>query len=226
MAERKNISKKIRFEVFKRDMFTCQYCGKSSPDVILEVDHINPVAEGGTNDLTNLITSCRDCNRGKGARKLDDDSAVNKQRRQLELLQERREQIEMMQEWQLGLLNLDEDAIDSIENIIAAITGCGLSENGRDDIRMFIKKFGYATTAEAARRAFTHYRHNTDDEWEYAFSKIGGICFYAKNKRCSQCVHRDEYNKIDQVIFCVLHGEQDNTRAESCKDYASMFGDG
>ena len=43
----------------------CQYCGQSAPDVVLEVDHIVPVAEGGDNDIMNLITSCRDCNRGK-----------------------------------------------------------------------------------------------------------------------------------------------------------------
>ena len=39
MAERKPLSKKIRFEVFKRDAFTCQYCGQMAPDVLLEVDH-------------------------------------------------------------------------------------------------------------------------------------------------------------------------------------------
>ena len=43
MAKRKGISKKTRFDVFKRDSFTCQYCGKSAPDVVLQVDHINPV---------------------------------------------------------------------------------------------------------------------------------------------------------------------------------------
>ena len=48
---RKPLSKKIRFEVFKRDKFTCQYCGRMSPDVILEVDHIEPVAEGGDNEI-------------------------------------------------------------------------------------------------------------------------------------------------------------------------------
>ena len=43
MAKRKNLSKSVRFEVFKRDSFKCQYCGKSAPDVVLEVDHIIPV---------------------------------------------------------------------------------------------------------------------------------------------------------------------------------------
>lgn len=66
MAERKALSQKVRFEVFNRDSFTCQYCGAKAPDVILQVDHITPVAAGGTNDVLNLVTSCQACNSGKG----------------------------------------------------------------------------------------------------------------------------------------------------------------
>ncbi len=64
---RKNLTKKQRFTILKRDNFTCRYCGRKIPEVILEIDHIVPVSKGGTNELNNLITSCRDCNRGKGA---------------------------------------------------------------------------------------------------------------------------------------------------------------
>jgi hypothetical protein len=60
-----SISPRKRFLVFKRDNFTCQYCGKKSPDVTLEPDHIIPRMRGGTNDLENLITACYNCNRGK-----------------------------------------------------------------------------------------------------------------------------------------------------------------
>ena len=74
--KRKSIPKSVRFEVFKRDSFKCQYCGASAPDVILEVDHIVPVAEGGKNDMMNLITSCRDCNRGKGKKRLTDRQTI------------------------------------------------------------------------------------------------------------------------------------------------------
>ena len=65
MTQRKSLTKKVRFEVFKRDSFICQYCGSKAPDVILEVDHLNPVKEGGSNDIMNLVTSCFSCNRGK-----------------------------------------------------------------------------------------------------------------------------------------------------------------
>lgn len=64
---RKPMSKKLRFEVFKRDGFTCSYCGASSPDAELHVDHIIPVSKGGSNDMENLATACADCNAGKGA---------------------------------------------------------------------------------------------------------------------------------------------------------------
>ena len=71
MAKRKSLSKGTRFNIFKRDGFTCQYCGAQPPDVVLEVDHILPVCEGGDNDPMNLVTSCEDCNRGKGKKLLD-----------------------------------------------------------------------------------------------------------------------------------------------------------
>ena len=59
------ISKRVRFEVFKRDAFTCQYCGATPPKVILHLDHIHPVSLGGANDGDNLVTSCQACNLGK-----------------------------------------------------------------------------------------------------------------------------------------------------------------
>jgi len=67
MSKRKPISKKLRFEVFKRDEFVCQYCGSNPPSVILHVDHIISVKDGGSNEIDNLLTACESCNLGKGA---------------------------------------------------------------------------------------------------------------------------------------------------------------
>lgn len=63
---RKPLSKRIRFEVLRRDNFTCQYCGRKASEVELHVDHIRSVATGGENEMENLITACVDCNLGKG----------------------------------------------------------------------------------------------------------------------------------------------------------------
>lgn len=68
--KRRAISKKTRFDIFKRDCFACQYCGATPPGVLLHVDHIQAVASGGSNSMDNLITACAPCNLGKGARAL------------------------------------------------------------------------------------------------------------------------------------------------------------
>lgn len=61
----------LRFDVFRRDNFCCRYCGRSSPSVTLEVDHVVAVSNGGTDDIGNLVTACTDCNRGKSAKVAD-----------------------------------------------------------------------------------------------------------------------------------------------------------
>ncbi len=55
--------KEISRIVFERDNYTCLYCNKKGGN--LEVDHIIPLSKNGTNELENLVTSCRTCNRQK-----------------------------------------------------------------------------------------------------------------------------------------------------------------
>ena len=59
---RQPIPRKLRHEVFKRDGYRCRECGASKDETSLEIDHILPVAKGGTNDIDNLQTLCRECN--------------------------------------------------------------------------------------------------------------------------------------------------------------------
>jgi len=68
LARRKSLSTQAkRFAVLSRDNFTCQYCGRSvkKHKVVLAVDHIVPKKQGGSDDITNLISACEDCNIGK-----------------------------------------------------------------------------------------------------------------------------------------------------------------
>lgn len=99
MAKRKGVSKKTRFDVFKRDGFKCQYCGAVPPDAILHVDHIVPVAGGGDNDPDNLVTACAACNGGKSDRPLDTAPASMLMAK--EELTERREQMKAYAQWKL-----------------------------------------------------------------------------------------------------------------------------
>jgi hypothetical protein len=70
-AKSKGVSKKLRFEILKRDGFACGYCGATPQQRELHIDHKIPVSDGGTDDPDNLVTACADCNRGKGPQALD-----------------------------------------------------------------------------------------------------------------------------------------------------------
>jgi hypothetical protein len=65
---RSSIRPSLRFEVLLRDDYTCQYCGRSAPEVVLQVDHRTPVSLGGSDTVENLVTACAECNQGKGNR--------------------------------------------------------------------------------------------------------------------------------------------------------------
>lgn len=61
------ISKRLRFEILRRDNHACRYCGRSAPEVKLNVDHVVPAALGGSDEPSNLVASCADCNGGKSS---------------------------------------------------------------------------------------------------------------------------------------------------------------
>ena len=92
-TKRPALSVKTRFEILKRDDFTCRYCGRRTPDVVLQVDHVVPVAEGGGDETDNLVTSCWECNSGKGARSLVDTVPLTDLEEKSILLLERERQL-------------------------------------------------------------------------------------------------------------------------------------
>ncbi len=180
-------NQKIRFEVFKRDKFTCQYCGRSAPDVTLQADHIDPVSKGGEDDILNLITSCFDCNSGKSNRVLSDDTAIIKRKQQLEQLQERREQLEMMMEWHRELLNLEESTIIQLADFWSELcAGFQLNDNGLESLKRYVKRFGFNEVIEVMKISTSQYlKHDnnaddpskpTQESAEKAFTYIPKIC--------------------------------------------------
>lgn len=61
---RRKIGARARFEVLRRCEFACFYCG-DQPPTSLTIDHVVPVAKGGTDDEWNLVAACQPCNAGK-----------------------------------------------------------------------------------------------------------------------------------------------------------------
>ncbi len=211
MGVRKAISKKIRFEVFKRDSFTCQYCGRRAPEILLQIDHIDPVAAGGSNAILNLITSCEECNAGKSDRKLSDHSVLEKQRAQLQQLQERKEQIEMMFEWQKGLVVLDDDLTDRVAQFWSEqVPGFHLNEHGIKGLKRLRRRFDTSEIMEAIRIAAESYVQflegkPTQESVETAWKKIGGICSNRRREKESPGLARLYYVRAilrNRLSYC------------------------
>lgn len=69
--QRALMTTKLRTQIKERDNYTCCICGNSThiePNLLLEIDHIIPVAKGGMTEEGNLQTLCWKCNRNKGAK--------------------------------------------------------------------------------------------------------------------------------------------------------------
>lgn len=61
------VSKRLRFEILRRDNHACRYCGATAPEVKLTVDHVVPSTLGGSDDPANLVAACAACNSGKSS---------------------------------------------------------------------------------------------------------------------------------------------------------------
>ena len=197
--KRKSIGNKLRFEVFKRDSFTCKWCGKSSPDVVLNIDHIEPVSKGGTNEILNLVTSCFECNSGKSNRLLSDDTVVVKQKEQMDLVQEKRNQMNLMYEWKKGLSEVENESRDLVVDYIKSkCPDINISIQGLGYISQLIKKFDFSSILESVDISAEKYlRFDSkgdylDESYDVFIDKIGGI-LVNKNKSPVQ-------NKISYFI--------------------------
>lgn len=195
MAKRKAISQSLRFEVLKRDLFTCQYCGAKAPEVILEIDHVVPVSKGGDNAIENLVAACKECNRGKRDKKLSELSEVEKSRKQIEELQEKKNMIDMIIQWKKGLNDQYEYQVDAIEKEycrLLEITDKKFNDVFRKKVKNNIRKFGFSEILESTYIA-------VDTYGEAASSKIFGIAYNRK-------VEAEDPNKasLNKVKYAVL----------------------
>jgi 5-methylcytosine-specific restriction endonuclease McrA len=67
MVKRPRPQRKLtRLEIFNRDRFTCQYCGKQTHQ--LTIDHVIPRYRGGPHTWENMVSACPSCNRRKAGR--------------------------------------------------------------------------------------------------------------------------------------------------------------
>jgi hypothetical protein len=145
----------VRFEIFKRDQFTCRYCGNKSPKAILEIDHLHPLSAGGTDDPENLITACYECNRGKGARLLSDVPPEENLHEKAVLIAEQELQIRELNHWrsvQMERQNAEMAALFDYWNKCF-----DAAPWNKTSVRRFIKNLGYHPVAEAIEAAVSKF---------------------------------------------------------------------
>lgn len=149
---RKSISIKKRFEIFKRDNFTCQYCSAKPPKVPLEIDHIIPVIKGGTNDEYNLITSCFECNRGKGKNSLE--NTMPTQDEKLEKLKEAHSQYKIYLKYLKEVAKQQLITVQLVCDVYESVyLGETLSDKFRISIKKFIDKLGIEEVVDSMEKA-------------------------------------------------------------------------
>lgn len=168
--KRKNIGKKLRFEVFKRDEFTCTYCGRKPPAVVLQVDHVIPVADDGPDTLENLATSCFDCNSGKSDRALSvlPETAASR----ADLLAEREEQEREFAKLLRARRKRQESTIEDIEKILLQGSDLVFTERFRISVKTFLEQLSLDRVTLAAEMAYNRI-HRPEPRLKY----FCGICW-------------------------------------------------
>lgn len=143
-GKRKSISKKLRFEVFKRDKFTCVYCGATAPDVLLHIDHIEPVSKGGSNAIENLCCACMSCNQGKSDRKLERSDEAKKSFNQVKETAERMDQLKAVLKWKKEVINSKNKEVDEVIKLLEEnyMDGNVLTESGEIKVKVAYAKHG------------------------------------------------------------------------------------
>lgn len=170
-SKRQALSKKVRFDVFKRDFFKCQYCGSTPPAVVLEVDHVLPVAAGGTNAMHNLITACFDCNRGKSAGLLS--SIPESLATQAEIAAEKLAQVKAFDRLIKSQRKLEEAHIDEVESAFRVhFSGYSFTPKFRQSVRVFVQRLPAHQVVDYMHLACSRV-HSMGDATKY----FCGICW-------------------------------------------------
>lgn len=169
--ERVPLKKSLRFNVFKRDAFCCQYCGATPPNVVLEVDHIHPVSQGGKDTIDNLLTACFDCNRGKGAGLLSSlpESVTDK----AALMAEKLEQIKAYARLVKSKKRVEEKQIDEVQDAFHLhYSGFSFNPKFRESVRLFVQRLPAHIVAD-----YMHLACNRIKDKEDALKYFCGICW-------------------------------------------------
>ncbi len=150
----------------------CQYCGAHPPNVLLECDHIEPVALGGANDLDNLVTACQTCNRGKAAVPLHSvpESMHDRASRVLEMESQIAGYETIMKDRRM---RLEADAEEVLNHFCDAYGKDGIPRADFTSIKRFVEQLGLDATLNAAEIGHNRFRYS----YRKGFLYFCGVCW-------------------------------------------------
>lgn len=169
------LSKRKRFELFKRDKFTCQYCGGRPPTVLLELDHVVPQSRGGDDSPANLITSCQDCNRGKSNIPLDCLVPGLEER-----VAEGQERLAQLKAYNRLIKAEERETRKSIAEVQDALGWEDFQAREAGSLRLFLRRLSLEEVLEAAHIAVSRKGNSPSNLWRY----FCGVCW--------RKIHRNE----------------------------------
>ena len=175
-GHRKTISSRRRFDVFKRDGFRCVYCGGVPPAATLHADHVLAVSNGGSDDLTNLVTSCADCNLGKSAEFLATKPEALSIAQDAE--RDRFDQLREYNEWQAERAHVKEIWFRQVSDAWITLDGAdpaewGISAQRASTVRVFLDRLPVQEIIDALHIA--NARYSIDDN--HFFKYFCGVCW-------------------------------------------------
>ena len=165
--KRMAISKKLRFEILTRDNYTCVYCGRSTFDVELEVDHVIPKSKGGSNDPVNLVTACFDCNRSKSNSLISESKTAD-------FCVENSEHVTRMAEAEAAKIKAMRSAKRQFNKVIRDLEeslSLEITTLGQRSVRQFLSRLGLDEVVDAACIASA--KPTKGDRWRY----FCGVCW-------------------------------------------------
>lgn len=208
------VSKRLRFEILRRDNHACRYCGRSAPDVELTIDHVIPVALGGNDEPVNLVTACRDCNGGKSSVPADAavvDDVAQDAVRWAAAMRQAADEMAAQEDVTRKIL----DAVEEAWNRPWIPAGWELS------VTTFIRAgLNRATLTDLARQAST--ARGIDDRWAY----FCGCCWKRIRQlqdRAQELLRADADSQPGTVLSTLWSQEEIDQYVSKNEGYGSLY---
>jgi TolA-binding protein len=218
--------KRIKYEVFEKDAFKCQFCGTGAPNVTLQLVRIQDAQpDEEWLDTAFLSTSCKVCEKKKSG---TDEKSLNNPYMSIDELEERLQQLKMLINWRKGMLNIRKQQLNNLiiywEN---KISGFETNNDQKKYLAAHISKYSGDEIRSAMDMAVDKFiKYDEDGKLDQssiltAFSKIPEIC---QTKTEIVTAHEsDGLQRIHDQLSSNIAGFFDTRRTQQWLNYARSW---